>query len=51
MDMVENIINSHPFWKGLNPRYFHILLESADFTRFGPDQTILKPDQRRNTFI
>jgi CRP/FNR family cyclic AMP-dependent transcriptional regulator len=40
MNTVEDIIGTHPFWKGLNPHYFHILGECAVYSRFGLDQCI-----------
>ena len=42
MNTVENIITSHPFWKGLNPHYLHILRECAAYERFGLDQCIFQ---------
>jgi hypothetical protein len=42
MNTVENIIETHPFWKGLNPLYFHILRECATHSRFGLDQCIFQ---------
>jgi len=41
MDTVEDIISTHPFWKGLNPHYFHVLRECATYVRWGPDQAVL----------
>jgi CRP-like cAMP-binding protein len=40
METVQEIIRNHPFWKGLNPRYFHILRECATYVRWGIDQNI-----------
>lgn len=40
MQTLDQIIPSHPFWKGLNPHYFHILKECAAFVKFGVDQPI-----------
>jgi CRP/FNR family transcriptional regulator, cyclic AMP receptor protein len=40
METLDHIIRSHPFWDGLNPRYFHILNECAAFVKFGVDQPI-----------
>jgi hypothetical protein len=42
VNTIENIIGTHPFWKGLNPRYLHILKECAAYSRFGLDQSIFK---------
>jgi hypothetical protein len=40
MQTLGQIIPSHPFWKGLNLHYFHILKECAAFVKFGVDQPI-----------
>jgi len=40
MEVLENIICKHPFWKSLNPDYFHILEECASFVSFGFGQPI-----------
>ena len=42
MNTVENIIGTHPFWKGLNPHYLHILRECAVYSRFGVGQRIFE---------
>jgi len=42
MKTAENIIGTHPFWKGLNPHYFHILRECAAYSKFGLDQCIFE---------
>ena len=42
MNTVENIIGTHPFWKELNPHYFHILRECAVYSRFGVGQCIFE---------
>ena len=42
MNTVENIIGTHPFWKELNPHYFHILRECAVYSRFGAGQCIFE---------
>lgn len=42
MQTLDHIIRSHPFWEGLNPHYFHILNECADFVKFGEEQPIFR---------
>jgi CRP-like cAMP-binding protein len=39
---LENAIANHPFWAGLNPRFFHLLNECATFMRFGANQLVFK---------
>jgi CRP/FNR family transcriptional regulator, cyclic AMP receptor protein len=41
MDKLDQIIRSHPFWEGFNPRHFPILNKCAGFAKFGVDQPIL----------
>ena len=41
METLDHIIQSHPFWEGLNPRYLPILHECATIAKFGVGQPIL----------
>jgi len=40
-DSVEHLIAYHPFLKGINPSFLHILNEAAMFATFDPTQTII----------
>ena len=40
METFDHIIRSHPFWQGLDPRYFQVLNDCAAFVKFGVDQPI-----------
>jgi CRP/FNR family cyclic AMP-dependent transcriptional regulator len=42
MQTLDHLIRSHPFWQGVNPRYFHILNECAAFAKFGVEQPIFR---------
>ena len=50
MNTIEIIIGTHPFWKGLNSRYFHILRECAAYSRFGLDQCIFEAGREAEHF-
>jgi CRP/FNR family transcriptional regulator, cyclic AMP receptor protein len=42
MQTLDHVIRSHPFWQGINPRYFPILNECAAFVKFGAEQPIFR---------
>ena len=50
MEAVEKIVYRHPFWKGLNPDYFHILEECASRAHFGFGQPIFEADSDADYF-
>ena len=39
--LVHEIILAHPFLKGINPRYVHLLTDCASFVRFGVGDDII----------
>src|SRR5208282_6210535 len=50
METIEKIVYRHPFWKRLNPDYFHILEECASHVRFGMGQPIFQADSEAEYF-
>jgi CRP/FNR family transcriptional regulator, cyclic AMP receptor protein len=50
MHKLDQIIRSHPFWEGLNPRHFPFLNRCATFAKFGVDQPILHAGVEANHF-
>ena len=50
MEPIEKIVYTHPFWKSLNPDYFHILEECASFVRFGMGQPVFQADSDAEYF-
>jgi CRP/FNR family transcriptional regulator, cyclic AMP receptor protein len=50
MEILEEIIANHPFWKGLNPRYVPLLQEAAISKRFEPGQLIFQERQEADRF-
>ena len=42
MEALEEMIVDHPFWAGLNPRYFDMLKNCARFLRFEAGQSIFQ---------
>jgi hypothetical protein len=51
MRALEQIIAEHPFCKGLNPLYFHLLNEYASDMRFEAEQQIFQRDRMPITSI
>jgi CRP/FNR family cyclic AMP-dependent transcriptional regulator len=47
---LEQIIAEHPFWKGVNPHYFHRLNESASEMRFAVQQQIFQEGSDADQF-
>ncbi len=50
METIEKIVYRHPFWKRLNPDYFHILEECANCVKFGAGQPIFQADSDAEYF-
>jgi len=42
MNTLEKTITNHPFTKGLNPRYLHLLTGCATFERHGPGYELFR---------
>jgi CRP-like cAMP-binding protein len=40
MQTLDHLIRSHPFWRGLDLRYFHLLKEWAALVKFGANEPI-----------
>lgn len=47
---VREIILAHPFFKGINPCYVHLLTDCASFVRFGVREDIFREDQDADHF-
>jgi CRP/FNR family transcriptional regulator, cyclic AMP receptor protein len=47
---VHDLIVSHPFCKGLNPHYLHLLADCASLMRFGVGQDIFREGQDADHF-
>jgi CRP/FNR family transcriptional regulator, cyclic AMP receptor protein len=47
---LPDIILTHRFLEGINPRYLHLLTESASFVRVGPGQDIFREGQEAEHF-
>jgi CRP-like cAMP-binding protein len=50
MEPLQEMIVKHPFWAGLDPRYFDLLLGCATFERFGADHLIFKEGENADQF-
>jgi CRP-like cAMP-binding protein len=50
MRTLEQIIAEHPFWKGLNARFFPLLNECASEKRFGVQQQIFQEESHADHF-
>jgi CRP/FNR family cyclic AMP-dependent transcriptional regulator len=50
VEILEQTIASHPFWKGLNPSYLRLLQEVAISERFEPGQPIFLEGQPADRF-
>lgn len=48
--LVHEIILAHPFFKGINPRYVHLLTDCASFVRFGVGEDIFREGQDADRF-
>lgn len=42
MNTLEQSITDHPFTKGLNPHYIHLLTRCATYERYGPRQELFR---------
>ena len=49
-ETLEKIIRMHPFWKGLNPVYFHILGACATGPTWGFGQAVFQADSDAENF-
>ena len=49
-ETLEKIIRTHPFWKGLDPVYFHILEACATGVRWGLGQPVFQADSDAENF-
>ena len=47
---IRDIVVAHPFFKGINPHYLHLLTDSASFLRFGIGQEIFRERQDADHF-
>lgn len=50
MEILANIIRTHPFWKGLNPEHFRFLEVNASLMRFGLAEPIFVEDSDAEHF-
>lgn len=50
METLKDIIAGHPFTKGLNPRYLHLLTECATYERFPIEQPIFQESFEADRF-
>lgn len=50
MEPLQEMIVKHPFWAGLDPQYFDLLLGCATFERFGAGQPIFKEGGNADQF-
>ena len=41
MQTLDHLIRSHPFWRGLDSRHFHLLNEYAALVKFGANEPIV----------
>jgi CRP-like cAMP-binding protein len=48
--LVHEIILAHPFFKGINPRYVHLLTDCASFVRLGVGDDIFREGQDADHF-
>lgn len=51
METLEKKIVEHPFWKGLNPVYFHLLQQCATSKSFGAGELIFEEGQEADHFF
>lgn len=49
-DRPGDIIVTHPFFKGINQRYIHLLVDCASFVRFGVGHDIFREGQDADHF-
>ena len=50
MEILEKTIAQHPFWKGLNPDYLHLLQECAACEIFEAGQLVFQEGQEADRF-
>jgi CRP/FNR family transcriptional regulator, cyclic AMP receptor protein len=50
VEVLEQVIANHPFWKGLNAPYLRLLQETAISERFEPGQSIFQEGQEADRF-
>jgi CRP-like cAMP-binding protein len=47
---LDEIVAAHPFSRGINPRYLHLLTDSASLMHFGAGQDIFREGQSADHF-
>jgi CRP-like cAMP-binding protein len=50
MTLLQEMIASHPFMKGVDPRFEHLFSECATFTRYGIGDLIFREGQKAEHF-